>query len=166
MGQYRIRLYGLDPRNSELINDLDGVMRVGQYITITAAVVLTLLFYQFRGSVQLTNFFIFTMVVWIATLLHLSANQITLHQLIVRTKWKTLNRIQTQIQDLHASEQILSEENISHLEKLMGYHDRIRSTRDTALNLSDLLTALNTLIVPLIGFVLSNYDTIRKFFPW
>lgn len=46
----------------------------------------------------------------------------------------------------------------------MDYHDRIKATRNSALDLRAGLNFLNSLLLPLIAFVLGNLDKILAYF--
>jgi len=92
-------------------------------------------------------------------------NQRALAKIITRAKWKTLNEIQAQIERLRAQEDIPSEQTLAHLGKLMDYHDRIKATRNSALDLRAGLNFLNSLLLPLIAFLLTNLDKVLKLFP-
>lgn len=73
---------------------------------------------------------------------------------------RTLNGIQAQVEALQAKETILSEDTLGHIDKLMDYHDRIKATKDSALNLRATLSFLNSLLLPVIASILANFDQI------
>ena len=80
-----------------------------------------------------------------------ATNQIALGKIISRAKWKTLNEIQAQIEKLRAQEDIPGEKTLEHLGKLMDYHDRIKATRGSALDVGASLRFLNSLLLPPAG---------------
>ena len=63
-----------------------------------------------------------------------------------------------------SGEGIPSSETLEHLEKLMNYHDRIRDTPNSALNMRAGLNALNSILLPLITLILANWPTLVALF--
>ncbi len=55
-------------------------------------------------------------------------------------------------------------ETMEAVNRLMDYHDRIRATPNSALNLRTSLGFLNSLLLPVIAFVLANLDKIVQLF--
>ncbi len=103
---------------------------------------------------------------WVPTIALFVASQYTLARIITNAKWQTLNGIQAQIAELQAREPILGEETLAHINKLMDYHDRIAATPDSALDVRAGLNFLNSLLLPLLAFVLANLTPILElFFP-
>jgi len=106
------------------------------YITSIIGVSNTLMFVFILSRVLSTALVMLAVVgTWgIITIVFLS-NQYALAKIITRAKWKTLNEIQAQIKRLRGQEDIPSEKTLEHLGKLMDYHDRIKATRNSALDL-------------------------------
>ena len=50
------------------------------------------------------------------------------------------------------------------MNRLMDYHDRVRATRNSALDLRTSLSFLNSLLLPLIAFILANLDSLVELF--
>jgi hypothetical protein len=50
------------------------------------------------------------------------------------------------------------------INRLMDYHERIRATPNSNLNLQSLGNFLNQLALPLLGFLLANIDTVINLF--
>ena len=90
--------------------------------------------------------------------------QYGLAQIIKRSKWKTLNKIQQKIMAIQNKSSALTKDEKENLNWLLEYHDRIKATRNTAFDWSSGLSFLNSMLLPLIGFMLGNLDTIIAFF--
>jgi hypothetical protein len=90
--------------------------------------------------------------------------QAALSKIIARAKWKTLNEIQSQIERLRSQEEIPSEKTLAHLSQLMDYHDRVKATRNSALDLRSGLSFINSLLLPLLAFLLANLGEIVTLF--
>jgi hypothetical protein len=65
---------------------------------------------------------------------------------------------------LEAQVEIPSEKTLVHLTKLMDYHDRIKATRNSALDLRAGLNFLNSLLLPLLAFLLANLGKVLELF--
>jgi len=89
-----------------------------------------------------------------------AAGQYHLSDIIVRAKWKMLNEVQTKIEKLSGENEIPDKDSLDRLSKLMDYHDRIKATPNSALNFRASLNFLNSLLLPLLAFILANLDTV------
>jgi hypothetical protein len=107
----------------------------------------------------LTGFVISLLVISPMVIMY-AAGQYHLSDVIVRAKWKILNEVQTKIEELSNQEEIPDKETLDRLSKLMDYHDRIKSTPNSALNLRVSLNFLNSLLLPILAFVLANYSDV------
>jgi hypothetical protein len=157
--QYQFKLHPVDPSSSEVINNLSDMLTSFLYITAILAVVNTLIV-AFLIPANIT-FFILG---WILIIALFILNQYVLSKIITKAKSKKLGEIQIRIEKLEAKGNITDKETMEAINRLMDYHDRIRSTRNSALDFRAGLSFLNSLLLPLIAFVLSNLDQIRGFF--
>lgn len=162
LSRYQYKLYAADPSSSEFIDRLADVLMLGVYIVAAWATLLTLLSVFFGGATSSVITFV-VVFAWLPTITFFAVNQYVLARIITNAKWRTLNGIQAQVEELQAQEQILSEETLGHIDKLLDYHDRIRATRNSALNIRAGLNFLNSLLLPLIAFVLTNLNQIIEF---
>jgi hypothetical protein len=46
------------------------------------------------------------------------------------------------------------------IKRLMDYHDRVKGTRDSALDFRTYLSFINSLLLPLLAFILGNLDLV------
>jgi hypothetical protein len=159
LSRYQYKLYAADPSSSEFIDRLTDVLMLGVYIVAAWATLLTLLAIFFGGATSSVITFV-VVIAWLPTIAFFAVNQYVLARIITNAKWTTLNGIQAQVEKLQAQEQILSEETLGHIDKLLDYHDRIRATRNSALNIRAGLNFLNSLLLPLIAFILANLNQI------
>lgn len=156
LGKYRFKLYAADPSSSEIIDHLSDVLSNFVYViaVITAlGSFLSIITEQWYWIGEL-------IVLWVPLIFLFTLNQYNLAKIITRGKWKTLNEIQVQIEALQTQGAILSEETLGHIDKLMDYHDRVKTTRNTALDFRAGLSFLNSLLIPLIAFVLGNLESV------
>ena len=79
-------------------------------------------------------------------------------------KWGKLRQIQKKIERLELQEDIPSRDTLAHINTLMDYHDRIMSTRSLALDFRTGLNLLNSLLLPLLAFLISNLRNVLALF--
>jgi hypothetical protein len=49
---------------------------------------------------------------------------------------------------------------------LWDYHDRIKGTRDSMLNVKGIVNLVNTLLIPLLAFLIANREAIFELLGW
>ena len=57
-------------------------------------------------------------------------------------------------------------ETMQNLVRLWDYHDRIKGTRNSVLDVKGIMNLLNTLLIPLVAFLLANRNAIFEFLGW
>ena len=107
---------------------------------------------------------IFSVFVWAPTVILYATGQYHVSDVIVRAKWRMLTQVQTKIETLYTGKKIPNRETLEQLEKLMNYHDRIKSTPNSALNFRASLNFLNSLLLPVLAFVATNIPGIVELF--
>lgn len=160
LGRYRFELYAADPSSSEIIDHLSDMLSNFVYLWAVLTALAVLLSRLFRGQWD----DIWLIELWIPLILLFAFNQYALRRIITRAKWETLNDIQAQVETLQAQEAILGKETLGHIDKLLDYHDRIKATRNSALDVRAGLNFLNSLLLPLLAFVLANSDRVVSLF--
>jgi len=163
LSRYQFKLYAADPSSSEVIDHLSDMLNNVVYIAAVLAAIATLASVLF-GLVTLTHIIRLVLTGWGPLIALFVINQYTLAKIITKAKWKKLSEIQAKIETLEAEEDIPSEKTLAHLGKLMDYHDRIKATRNSALDLRAGLNFLNSLLLPLLAFVLANLKEVLKLF--
>ncbi|MBE7470442.1 MAG: hypothetical protein DPW09_03870 [Anaerolineae bacterium] len=163
LSRYQFKLYGADPSSSEVVDSLADMLNNFVFITAVLAALATLIF-AFLGVLNLASLVFIVFAIWIPLTTLFIINQYALSKIITTAKWKTLNDIQAKIEKLQTQEELPGKETLEHLNKLMDYHNRIKATRNSALDLRAGLNFLNSLLLPLIAFVLGNLDKILAYF--
>ena len=163
LSRYQFKLYAADPSSSEVIDCLSDMLNNFVYIVAVLAAILTLIFAFFR-LLTVDGIILLMLVGWGPITIFFVINQYALTKIIANAKWKTLNGIQTKIEKLAAEENIADKEKMEAVNRLMDYHDRIKATRNSALDLRAGLNFLNSLLLPLLAFVLGNLDKILAYF--
>ena len=162
LARYRFDLYTTDPSSSEVVGRLSRLMTFILYVTLGFIVLLTVGLNQV-DVLNIETAFVFSLLIWAPTIVSYAAGQFHISNMITRAKWKTLNEIQSKIEELY--ENALNEESASPkkeildiIEKLMDSHDRIKITPNSALNLRAGLNFLNSLLLPVLAFIVANID--------
>jgi hypothetical protein len=91
-------------------------------------------------------------------------NQNSLSKIIRRAKWKALNEIQAKVEKLQVVENFENKETMDAINRLMDYHDRVNATRNSALDFRTYLNFINSLLLPLLAFILGNLDLVLNLF--
>ena len=162
--KYHYKVYSADPSSSDVVDKLSDMLSSGVFIVGIYATILTFIM-AFIAELTTASFVaVLIILAWGPTVAFFITNQYILGGIISQAKMKTLNRIQTQVEALQAKEAILNEDTLAHIHKLMDYHDRIKATRNSALNLRASLNFLNSLLLPVIAFILANLNQIIELF--
>lgn len=161
--RYHFDLYTPDPSSSEVVGRLSRLLSFILYVTMGFIIQLMigLGFFNVFSEKTLVPGFVLTLLVVSPMVIMYAAGQFHLSDLIARAKWKMLNEVQTKIEKLYKSEEIPDKDTLERLSKLMDYHDRIKSTPNSALDFQASLNFLNSLLLPILAFVLANLDTVR-----
>lgn len=157
--RYKFDLYAPDPSSSEVVGRLSRLLAFILYVTLAFIVQLMIglgLLNVLSKNTVLPGFLISLLVILPMVIMY-AAGQYHLSDVIIRAKWKMLNEVQTKIEELSGKDEIPDQETLDRLSKLMDYHDRIKSTPNSALNLRVSLNFLNSLILPILAFVVTNY---------
>jgi len=160
---YDLKIFVADPGSSELISRLSS--EFGFFVYLVAIYVAIYSFWIYRLGLFATSLSILVMLFWWLPIVVLFAlNQTSLSSIIYRAKWKTLNEIQMKVEKLQAMENFESKETMEAINRLMDYHDRVKATSDSALDFRTYLSLFNSLLLPLLAFLLGNIDLVLKLF--
>ncbi|HSG44782.1 MAG TPA: hypothetical protein VLA72_16665 [Anaerolineales bacterium] len=160
--KYELRLFSADPAISELLSRLSGELSFFVYFVAFYAALLTLATIP-QGILQ--NYGIFVVIVlWVPIIAMFALNQTSLSSIVRRAKWKTLNEIQAKVEKLQLAKNFESKEKLDTINRLLDYHERIKGTRNSSLNLRTILSFINSLLLPLLAFILGNLDLVLNLF--
>ena len=71
-------------------------------------------------------------------------------------------QVEAQMAALRPSKDPPDNETLETLLWLWDYHDRIKDTRDSMVDLKGILNLVNTLLIPLLAFLIANRETILE----
>jgi len=164
LDNYHFKLYAANPSSSEIILRLSDLLNNLVYAGAVLGAIFTLGLIYFQLLNRTVSVLFMFLGTWAPLIILFTSSQYTLARLITAAKWDTLSRVQTEIEKLTLRDNILDKETFEAVNRLMDYHDRIRTTRNSALDLRAGLNFLNSLLLPLLAFVLANIDRVLAFF--
>ena len=164
LGSYQLKLYEVDPSHSEVIDRLADVLNflVFSGSVLAALFTLGLMYFELLNPTVALVFLVLG--TWGPLITIFLSSQYVLARIISRTKWQKLGEIQAKIETLNAEQDLANKDTIESINRLIDYHNRILETRDTALNLRAGLNFLNSLLLPLLAFILGNLDDVLAYF--
>jgi hypothetical protein len=158
---YQLILFSSDPSSSQVISNLSGFMSNFVYLFAIYGALTT---FGIITTGLLKSFTLTLPLFWILIVLIFAINQYSLAQIIQRAKWKTLSAVQAQIEKFQKAQAVPDKETRETLIWLLDYHNRVKATRNSALNLEASLNLFNSLLLPVFAFVLGNLDKVIAFF--
>jgi ABC-type multidrug transport system fused ATPase/permease subunit len=160
--RYDLKLFAADPASSEIMSRLSSELTYVVYFVAVFAAVITLTM-ALPGLLPSYGILL-VLSYWLALIAIFTLNQTSLSSIIRRAKWKTLNEIQAKVEKLQALENFENKETMEAINRLMDYHDRVKATRDSALDFRAYLGFINSLLLPLLALILGNLDLVLKLF--
>ncbi len=161
--RYDLKLFAADPATSELVSRLSGELAIYVYIISFYFAIFTLNDAAFIPN-QTTAAVALVLTFWSPIIALFVLNQTALSSIIRRAKWKTLNEIQAKVVKLQASENFESKETMDAINRLLDYHERVNKTHSSALDLRAYLNFINSLLLPLLAFLIGNLDKVLALF--
>ena len=163
LGRYQLNLYPMDPRNSEVIDRLSSMHRSSLYLYALVGIAMTVLFTGFGLT---TTFWIILLIItmWSPVISFFIIGQVSLSNIITNAKWQKLNQIQARIEKLVVEGNIEDKDTLETIKRLIEFHNQILGTPNSALNFRSGLNFINSLMLPLIAFVLGNLDLVLGLF--
>jgi hypothetical protein len=163
LGHCHIKLYAADPGSSEIIVHLSDMISGEAFIGVALSAFSTVV-HALLGQLTVTNAIPLVLMGWVPCIVVFGLGQRALGALVSRAKWKTLNEIQGKIETLTAEQDLVQKETTDAVNRLMDLHDRIKAVRNSALDVRAGLRFLNSLLLPLLAFLLTNVDRVLQLF--
>jgi len=164
--QYDIKLFAPDPGSSEIISKLSGELGFLVYYVAVFVAIITL-GSSATGLLAFTSegiTYLYILFLWFPIVLLFILSQTSLASIVRRAKWKTLNEVQVKIEKLRESKNFGTPKTMDAINKLMDFHDRVKATHNSAIDSNTILNFINSLLLPLIAFLLGNLDKVLLLF--
>ncbi len=154
LGLYNYNLHETSPAHSDLIQHFSNI-----FSTLLYSIAMFIAFGSLAVASNPKNEILVIVIGWMPITAYFIHSQNTISKIISLAKWKTLSRIQKEINVLNTGD-IKDKSNFETINRLMDYHERIRATPNSTLNLRTGLNFLNQLALPLLGLLLTNIQVI------
>jgi hypothetical protein len=164
LSRCQFKLHIEDPVSTEVLVDWSGMMMFAAYMFAFMLAIGTL-FTVTAGTFRMRTL-IFITPRWLPLIALFVVNQLAISGVISRSKRKSLNDVEAQMEALRPKEDPPDHEAMETLLWLWDYHDRIKDTRDTVLNLKGILNLVNTLLIPLLAFLIANREAVFELVGW
>jgi hypothetical protein len=162
--RYDLKLFAADPATSELLSRLSGELSFFVYFIAGYSALITLAGVVGITSQAASTGIVLVLLFWLPIIVMFTANQTSLSSLVRRAKWKTLNEIQARVEKLQAAENLEAKDTMDAINRLLDYHERVNKTRISALDFRAYLNFINSLLLPLLAFLLGNLDKVLALF--
>ena len=160
--RYDLKLFSSDPSSSEVVSRLSSELNFVIYFVAFYAAILTLISAWIQVLPSIGIFLV--LFLWFPIISLFVLNHSSLSSIIRRAKRKTLNGIQYKVEKLQEAKNLEDKETMDAINRLMDYHDRVKATRDSALDFRAYLNFINSLLLPLLAFLLGNLDLVLSLF--
>ena len=161
LSRYQLKLFAADPSSSAVIDCLSDTIN---NIVFLGAILLTLFTILAFFSNPLVVVVYLLLLPWLVIITIFASSHYAVAKIINKAKWRILANIQAQIEAVQGREEILSEETLSHINKLMDYHNRIKATRNSAIDILAGFSLLQSLLLPVIGLLMANFLDVLDIF--
>ena len=164
LSRCQFNLHVEDPASTEVLAHWSGMMNYAAYAFAFLLATDTLF------SVTMQTFrlesLIFIIPTWLPLIALFVVNQMAMSRVIKRSKGKSLNQVKDQMAVLRQRGDPPDNETMQNLMRLWDYYDRIKGTRNSVLDVKGILNLINTLLIPLVAFLLANRAAIFEFLGW
>lgn len=165
LSRFELDIYANDPSNSPVIR---RIYQVSSTLTLCAAALGAI--HYFLISVRRVDisapYMLATLIVlgWLPPIILFITIHLSLARIMTEAKGRKLAQIQEIIRQTERGSDLATKEPLESIQRLMNYHDRIRATPNSMVNLNSLSNLLGSLLMPLIATILGNITTILALF--
>jgi hypothetical protein len=155
LGKLRYEMNSISPIYSEAISVLHSIFNKHLYLVAMFSAIATFVISLVEiGLVGLP----FVLISWAIFTIQFIANRSTINEIVDGEKWNTLNKIQTQINQIEKTED-LSEKGVNEkLFRLVDTYEKIRVTSTNKLEIKSILNFFSQMMLPLLGLLLGNLN--------
>jgi len=164
LSRCRFKLHLEDPVSTEVLEDWSGMMNFAAYMfafKLAMGTLFTVAAVTFRLRIL-----VFVIPRWLPLIALFVVNQMAIYGVITRSKRKSLNQVEVQMAALRPGADPPEHDTMEILLWLWDYHDRIKGTRNSALDIMGIINLVNTLLIPLLAFLIANREAIFELLGW
>ena len=161
LGTLTYEINSISPIHSESIEILRTIFTKHLYLIALFFAIATYLTFS---QIELTEVEVpFVILGWTSITIQFIANRSTISKIVNKTKWKTLNKIQEQINNIQEDEDISDKDINEKLVRLVDTFEKIRITSASKFEIKSTLNFFSQMMLPLIGLILGNLDKLLDF---
>jgi hypothetical protein len=164
LSRCQFSLHKEDPVSTEVLVDWSDMMNYAAYMFAFMLAIGTL-FTVTAGTFRMKTL-IFIIPRWLPLIALFVINQVAMSRVIVRSKRKSLNDVEALMTALRPEGDPPDHEAMETLLWLWDYHDRIKDTRSSVLNFKGIFNFVNTLLIPLLAFLIANREALLELVGW
>jgi hypothetical protein len=159
---WNLSLYPDDPASSPILLQLSEQLR--DYLLVySSGIALFMLLVGFVGALNLITVSEFMIFNWIPILTLFLVSHFAFSSLITRVKQKRMGVIQSQIMKLSSLNKT-DTKTITQIMSLMNYHDRVKSAKNSLLNLQSIINLLGSLALPSLAILIDAWPYVQELF--
>jgi len=159
-------LNAFSPLKSEVIHDISNILTKRVYLLAAYVAIGNMI-----GSTALTErslTLVFSLpvalFVWVIIITLFLIIRLTLVTIVNQAKWKTLNKLELQINSIEAKGDLSDQATAEKILRLADIHERIMATETRIFDIRSLSTLFSQLMLPLLGLLLGNIDQVLALF--
>lgn len=156
LSRYTYDLYASNPSQSEIVHRIYTTLNQFLYISALYSAMGTFVAVS-ANTVSSTNLVSLITLSWGTIFFIFILNQGVLRKIITEAKWQKLRQIQSEIIQIESKQKLNQKDTIESLNRLADFHNRIYNTPNSILNFKTGLNFINSLLLPLLAFILANF---------
>ena len=162
LGGYHYQMFSLDPHKSEVIHHLAAMLF--SYVRSIALFMgaVTLVLGRF-AVIDASVIGVLLVAGWAPIAVAFFLSESTLARIIGNTKWRILEEVQHELEQLRSTRPLSDAAYLEECDRLLAFHDRIWATPNHALDMTAVLSFINTLLLPLVSFAITQ---VPSMLPW
>ena len=161
LSMYQYKLFEPNPSASEIIHNINNLLNRIFYMVLFLATIFSVwMTYGNQFGLPNLSVILSLMISWGLGIGLLIIHFKTISSIIVAGKWRALKQIQSEIKALQSKSPILDIQTLEQMNKLLDYHERIKSTPNSLLDQSLFFGVFNTFIIPVVGTLIGNLKTL------
>jgi hypothetical protein len=164
LSRCHFRLHAEDPVSTEVLVDWSDMMKTAAYMF--AIMLATGTLFTVSTETFTLRTLVFIVPRWLLLIALFLVNQMAISRVIARSKRRSLNEVEAQMANLRPGDNPPDHDSLETLLWLWDYRDRIKGTRNTALDFKGIADFFTTLLIPLVAFLVANQEAILDILGW
>jgi hypothetical protein len=161
---YQYDLNTLSPADSEVVTNISRISNTQIYLLAAYFAILTLITSLGIFGIEITPTVALPGVLtcWTIITLQFMITRSTINSIIEGARWKTLNKLQAQINQVEAAGNLSDKDTSEKILRLADIHGRVVASRTNTFDLKSISAFISQLMLPLLGLLLGNLDKVLE----